>query len=415
MTRRPTWKILGGIVAALFVAIAAFFAWVQSTASRRWAELEARVPLLVAEARARDPRRPPRAGAPVPGNAWVDYNQAIMAIKPMNAADLGSFVARDVKADRAKAEAAVATYGSALAFLAAGARKAEGTYPFAFEKGFAADLPGLLETQKLGNLAVSQARMLAEAGKAKEAMEPLLDLLWFAADTGRNTVLIGEMISSANLALGLDEIRSMAIDPDAKGVDWPEVGRALATLDTIWPDHGESLLNDAATATVTLAKDGPEGAGLGTAGALVAWRYGFSTRLLVVDAMDTHLDAMRRQAAAKTWPEAEKAAKEIEAELQASSNLLTKILTPGLMSSHRVGFERRAQLSLLRKAVALRAGLALELDDPFGGGKLKSDVDKVWSVGQDGVDGGGIGAWRPAKTGDIVLLLQKDALDLKKK
>src|SRR5688572_19961872 len=115
MTRRPTWKILCGVAAAVFVTIAVFFAWVQAVASRRWAELETRVPVLIAEARARDSRRPPRGGDPVPGNAWTDYNQALAAIKPLNTADLGDFITRSPKADRAKAEAAVATYEGCLA------------------------------------------------------------------------------------------------------------------------------------------------------------------------------------------------------------------------------------------------------------------------------------------------------------
>ena len=49
-------------------------------------------------------------------------------------------------------------------------------------------------------------------------------------------------------------------------------------------------------------------------------------------------------------------------------------------------------------------GGAAWLDDPFGG-KLLSDGAKVWSVGADGIDGGGVGAWNPASTGDIVLEL----------
>ena len=405
---KRTWKLLCGLAAAVFVVIAVFFAWIQTVASRRWAELEARVPVLIAEARARDPRRPPRSGEAVPGNAWTEYSQALTAIKALNAADLGSFVARDLKADRAKAEAAVAAYEANLAFLAAGARRAEGTYPYAFEKGFAADMPGLLETQKLANLAVSKARLLAEAGKGKEAMELVLDLLWCAADQGRNTVVIGEMISSANLALALDEIRAMAVDPAVKDVDWTAVGSALMLLDSIWPDHGESLLNESVTAAAGLGKEDAKalfGEGLGV---LSAWRFGFSARLLIADAMDTHVDAMRRLAAAgRSWPESERVAKEVAVEVEGSSNPITRLMTQGMMATHRVGFERRAQLGLLRMAVAIRAGAAPpELDDPFGG-KLRSDATKLWSLGQDGDDDGGIGAWRPAQTGDIVLHLKK--------
>jgi hypothetical protein len=351
----------------------------------------------------------------VPGNAWTDYNQALAAVKPLNAADLGSFVARQMNADRAKALAAVAAYEGALDFVRSGARRAEGTFPYEYEKGFAADIPGLLETQKLTNVAVSKARLLAEAGKAKEAGELLLDILWLGADQGRNTVLIGEMISSANVALALEELRAMAVDDAMKDVDWPEVARVLASLDAAWPSHGESMLNEAASAAAGLLKaDAATAFGEGTVGALGAWRFGFSTRLMIADALDTHIELMRRVAeGSRSYAEAEAVAKELDERLKSSSNPIVQIMVPGLASTHRVGFERRAQLRLLRTAVARRLGQALELDDPFGG-KLRGDAAKLWSVGQDGVDGGGVGSWKPARTGDIVLQLQKDDWTKKK-
>jgi hypothetical protein len=72
----------------------------------------------------------------------------------------------------------------------------------------------------------------------------------------------------------------------------------------------------------------------------------------------------------------------------------------GLSRSDRTSREGRAQLRLLR----VHHGGTGGLDDPFGG-KLLSDGVRVWSVGADGVDGGGAGDWKPASTGDIVLKL----------
>ena len=71
-----------------------------------------------------------------------------------------------------------------------------------------------------------------------------------------------------------------------------------------------------------------------------------------------------------------------------------------MVGAHRASREGRAHLRMLR---VLHGGAA-RLDDPFGG-KLLSDGAKVWSVGADGIDGGGAGAWNPALTGDIVLEL----------
>ncbi|HEX7901717.1 MAG TPA: hypothetical protein VF950_28415 [Planctomycetota bacterium] len=419
MKRRPAWKLLCGIAAALIVVIAAFFSWVQATASRRWTALSEKVPQLILEARGREARRPVLRGEAVPGNAWDDYNQALAAIKGAKSSDLGEFVSRGLKADRAAVEAILKLHEGTLALLASGARKAEGTYRVQFEKGFAADLPGLLAAQNLVNLMACKSRFLVEAGKTREAADLLLDGLRFGADMGKNTLLIAEMISIAMLSTMMDELRDLARDPEMKDVDWPGVARALELLDASWPDHAESMLNEGVSAAAGLVKEEMVGLGFGEGamGALSSWRYGFSLRLMIADAVDTHLDCMRRHAAAcRSWADSERTGKELDEAVEASSNPIVKITIPGLASSHRAGVERRAQLSLLRMAVALRAGQPLPpLLDPFDGAKLRSDGTKVWSIGSDGVDGGGVGTWRPQRTGDIVLQLKKDELELKKK
>ena len=72
--RRPAWKTLAVVLGVLLALVGIFFAWVQSVASRRWAELEKRVPELIAEARGREARRPVLRGEAMPGNAWTDYD-----------------------------------------------------------------------------------------------------------------------------------------------------------------------------------------------------------------------------------------------------------------------------------------------------------------------------------------------------
>jgi hypothetical protein len=91
---------------------------------------------------------------------------------------------------------------------------------------------------------------------------------------------------------------------------------------------------------------------------------------------------------------------EILAEARGSDNQIVENMIGGLLGSHRASREGLAHLRMLR---VLHGGAA-GLNDPFGG-KLLSDGAKVWSVGGDGIDGGGAGAWRPAPTGDIVLEL----------
>ena len=73
---------------------------------------------------------------------------------------------------------------TAIAFLRAGARKAEGAYPTQWEKGVSADVPSLIAVRNLTTLAVGQAHVLMEAGKPREAADLLLDAAQLGADTG---------------------------------------------------------------------------------------------------------------------------------------------------------------------------------------------------------------------------------------
>ena len=71
--------------------------------------------------------------------------------------------------------------------------------PFRWEDGASMKLPGLLNCQRLANLAVVRARFLAEEGKAREAADLLLDVCQFARDIGveaRKNGLINIFVSN---------------------------------------------------------------------------------------------------------------------------------------------------------------------------------------------------------------------------
>jgi hypothetical protein len=285
-TRRPAWKILLCGLGILLLLAGAFVAWVQAVAARRWAALQARVPVLVAEAKARDPRRPVLRGEAVEGDAWVDYDAALRAVAPLEALMLGD-PARKVDVERASR--ALAGFGFALEHVARGARKTQGAFVLEFDRGLSAKLPDSLGAHTLVNLAILQARRDLEAGNAARARDGLLDAAQFAGDLGRNALVIGQVSSTFKLRALLDEMR--ALPPDT------ELARALAVLDGAWPDLGEAFLNEAVAATATLAQAAP--AGLSAVG---SWRYGFSTRILLADAAETHQQMMRRAADVTRWP-----------------------------------------------------------------------------------------------------------------
>jgi hypothetical protein len=342
----------------------------------------------VAEARARDPRRPLLRGEGVPGSAWTEYERALAAVKGAKIDELRRWLEGAAAADRSKAEAILAANKEALDFLRAGARKAEGAYPLQWERGVNADIPSLVTVRDLTTLAVGRARVLVETGKPREAADVLLDAAQLGADLGRNPIVITELIALSSLGQVFDALK--ALPPDA------EVGRALAVLDRTFPDHAQALTNDITLMGVTFTAPGTGGPDLS------AWRYGFSSKLMLADAWTTLQTTVRRMVATTTesWSDAQRLTAGIEAEARRSSNPIVGMVMVGLSRSDRTSREGRAQLRLLR----VHHGGTGGLDDPFGG-KLLSDGVRVWSVGADGVDGGGAGDWKPASTGDIVLKL----------
>ena len=376
------------VVVGLTALACAAFVWLQTVSSRSSMErITKRVTEVVAEAQARDPRRPVIRGKAVQGSAWAEYEQALALTKSIVVLDVRRWLDGAAAADRAKAAAVLAANGMALDFLRAGARKAEGAYPTQWEKGASTDLPSLIAVRNLSTLAVGQARVLVEAGKPREAADLLLDAAQLGADLGRNTVLIGELVALSSLGDVFEGLKRLPPDP--------EVGRALAVLEETFPNHSETLRNELAAMGVSLVQAGPGG------GAPAGWLFGGSHGPMLADAWTTLEDMVRRTAATTTapWAEVQRVVAEIQVEARVSGNQIVETTIAGMLRSHQSSREGLAHLRMLR---VLHGG-AVGLDDPFGG-KLLSDGAKVWSVGADGIDGGGAGTWKPLK-GDLVLEL----------
>lgn len=379
MTRRPVWKILTAVAAALAGLAIAFAAWIDAVAKRRWASLEARMPELVAKLRARDARRPPR-GEPLPGNAWDDYGKALDLMAGVSTSDLSEYLGGGEKADRGKVLKLLEQREGWRVPLAAGARREIGVKGLVYEDGFdGQNVSGLLRPQNLATFAAAKARVLFEEGKKEEATELLLDAAWLAVDAGRNTLLLNHMISCGLLATVVEEMRRRIGDLDPK-----TVGPALATLDASFPNFGDTLESEAVTALCHAVKGGGSLEGLG--GALVAWRYGFSDRIMTADAMEAYLERTERLAAACriSWAEGNRVSKAEAKDMDESRNPLTRTQFFDVSGGHDAVAQSHARLRLLR--MALDPGL--ELDDPFGGKLLRGD-GKLWSRGRDGIDHGG--------------------------
>ena len=386
---RKSLMIISYAGVGLIVLAAVAFVGLQTVSSRNALNrLTKEAAQAVAEARARNRARPVIRGEAAPGTAWEEYSRALTSVQNANASDVQRWLDGVPGADRVKAEAVLAAHRTTLDLLRAGARKAEGTYPTEWEKGFSGAQPPLVATRNLTKIAAGQARLLMEAGKSREATDLLLDAAQFSADLGRNTVLIGELSGLASLGDVFEGLRTLPPDHD--------VGRALEVLEGNLPNHGDTLRNELALIGTSFAAVGRGG------GAPLDWRFGFSRESMLLDAWTTLQDMVNRTAetTTKPWAEAGRVSRELETETKANGNAIVATAIPALLRSQRSSREALARLRMLR---VLHGG-ATGLEDPFGG-RLLSDGVKVWSVGADGIDGGGVGAWKPAQYGDIVLEL----------
>jgi hypothetical protein len=186
-------------------------------------------------------------------------------------------------------------------------------------------------------------------------------------------LLITQLIGCALLSISLDETADRELldrlSPDALA----ELNRGLEVLDRnlpvapVAPRAEAALLVRACQAEDATGQKRP----LGDLGWTCTWRYGFSTRLMLAEAVKAlakFYDGWAR-AAALPWPQAEAALESAWQCMAESANPLAK--PPNLASIERTRRQATALLRLLRLDVAHRLGRDLQLPDPAGNGPLK--------------------------------------------
>jgi hypothetical protein len=386
--------------------------WIKAAAPRRWNEMRMTCEAMAREASSYDPKRPVLRGIPHPGNGWEDYEAALAPLKSgWKGAFATEFLEGSPKADPSQVRQWVGTLAPALDRLRAGASKELVQRHVDWES----QQSPYFEAQRLASLSFCQARFLGEAGRATDAAELLLDTALFGEDFGRTGFEIDALNGVFIVGRVLDELRRLILSGDLGSDALERIDRELEALDRGISSSGETWFRR----TVEL---GYCFLGTGSVQAFMtkyeymtrkpsAWRFGFSEQIMMVDAFQTSLSAMRlcRQAADRPWREARRLQAEADAVWARCSNPLLRMMTERFdsFSPNDPFRELRAQLRLLRTAAHYKAtGEILDLEDPFGEKLLHSSKSKslrMWSVGPDGVDDGGSGEWHSAKGKDIVL------------
>ena len=190
-----------------------------------------------------------------------------------------------------------------------------------------------------------------------------------------------------------------------------EIDRGLETVDRTFPRIGWALVNESLFMGYTIARSpGLDWSAVGDPGSVFGfWRYGFSARIALASAFDENSALLKRAEGIDdvSWTESQRILAGIDKDSAASKNPFVRMTAPGLTKTSSVGRERKAQVRLLRALCTWKSkGELPELDDPFGAKLLHSEKDgviRVWSLWQNGVDDGGVGAWKPAIDKDLVL------------
>lgn len=375
---------------AVFIAVAALFLLMVSRENDKRQELETAVGRGLMEAAV-------RRG---PGAAWAEYAKAIEDAALIQKDDLlTKYLEGRESVDRRELEQIVAERTQALEFLREGTRRSKGETFYPWARGRQMKFPNIQKMETLADLAVTQARILAEQGRVPEAAELLEDVLVFAGDIGRNGTRFSSFVAVGIYDLALNEAQSLIVANKLRPKELAHLIARLETTDRDFPLLKDVLRNDALmfgmSALERMQRWSPED--------------GLPVQSVSADAFNEIQDLYRRgeNFDHETFAKVTLDVSRIEADAAKSANPLVRQGVPSvtaLVVAHRAA---RALLRIVRAAAVYRAtGEFPELDDPFGGKllhRIENGKVKIWSVGKDGMDEGGHGTWNQPKAKDIVL------------
>lgn len=391
--------------------------------------LEKRLARLREEAASRKLPRTVFGGAMIPGNAWEEYNLAMDDVLKLtddpNGSILGEFASGQAdEANAAIARRLAAEHGGLLDHLRLGARRENGQYPYQWAHGGAMQVPSLLASRKLANLAATQVRVLAEQGHSRQAIALALDLSVFARDVSANGTILTNLIGVAVYTTDADALRNVIRSGKLTPQELAELARNLETVDQDMPDLSAAFANQTMSIGTSIM-DGFDPVSMSSPDASIAewiglmatggWRYGFSRRRIAEDFLDHSEVLLTRiqKLGHMDFPDAAKDADAMETDMNASPNPVIRMSATSFRRTMQVNRETLAHLRLLRAAAIWNAtGKMPMIADPFGTYLKSKEAGghiTIWSLGADGADNSGKGKWDAdrAPGADIVLEVSK--------
>ncbi|MFT4514998.1 MAG: hypothetical protein ACI89X_002521 [Planctomycetota bacterium] len=361
--------MIGGIVSAI-VLLMTSAAVVQSKTNSSWRAMIDTHKALRAGWLAQPGTREPLWGSVSEGHAFTHYEQAaeIMGGIVKNDESLRDLVN---KTDEQVAEMAGElreAWQPALAALRAGTHKSHRR----ITRANSVDIQTLnfLDYRWVSNAAAFETRYLRNAGDDLGSVHVTLDSLGMAVDTFNEGLLIQQMMSMAMIAIAIEpwtDEALRALAPDAA----TELAAGLAKLDTQMP---EQLPTDRELLFLTqeFQKDSSQTEWIDGG----SWRYGFSARWMLADALlMTSINYNRMNNSGTTdWQARQRLSDQIVKEVIESGNNLAGMMFPNVVSCEKSIRHSIGTVRLLRMALDMRRGVNSEpLDDPFGAGPLLID------------------------------------------
>ena len=412
MRRYTVLIIVGGVV--LLAGATVFF--IRSTAEAAWDAMSRRTQELIIEAGLRPSPRSVLRGAPVPGNAWTDYEIAIDEVKKVGR-DLQAvrrFAMGNEKDPRSVIDPESRNFARAIEAMRRGTQRAEGADASRWTSDVEIRARPTMEYSSVAAVAVLKARQDFEAGLHRDSVELLLDVLQYAGDIQRRSTLYFYGTGSSITEYPLNSLRKILPTGKFTSEELKEFDRQLELIERDLPDVQVNLRNEAIVQRVEMITGGPEAWSVQQFSTWGLWRYGFSNRLAAVDAVGWNDHFRERVAAMDSLPylEFQVALDAFVRDVEKCPNVLARGLYPIPRLQALTGRTNLSQLRLLRAAVRyLLSGQFIELPDPFGTVIQHAEAaGKVtfWSLGLDGFDQGGTGHWEPNMYGgDMILEVPK--------
>lgn len=362
---------------------------------------------LLREWELRDISREVVRGKPLDGNAWDDYAQAAAKIKAFRAAG-GRSLPGDptLWTSLETARVIVPPLQPALADFRTGTSRRQARFPIVWSRlpdDPMSPIPSLIEITQISSLALAQAALWLDSHRGFHAARLQIDVARYGQDIAVDGVPIAQSIGFNVVNTALEAIHETLRSGQFSSDELLELARELDVLDRTMP-RTNGLVQERIYLGFCLSGNG--GADAAPAAGGPSWRHAFSSRLLLADLAD-RLD--RRSANLVTAEAA--GSREVRKAIEAFQREAHETAAPklegyfGAANTLEFVLLLKARLRLLRSGAHWKAcGTKLMLQDPFGTTLSCRETPaglRIWSVGRDGSDQGGVGTFRDGS--DVVV------------